>query len=83
MPAWVLGHLYSCCAQEAIEQDKTAHDHFMPYTVHGTLHLLGYDHELSDEDAEEMEALEIEILAKLDWKIHIWSGSFQYFNEYV
>ena len=33
--------------------------------VHGTLHLLGYDHEISDEDADEMEALEIEILAKL------------------
>ena len=33
--------------------------------VHGTLHLMGYDHETSDEDAEEMEALEIEILAKL------------------
>ena len=50
---------------KAIEQDKTAHDHFMHMLVHGTLHLLGYDHELSDEDAEEMEALEIEILAKL------------------
>ena len=32
--------------------------------VHGTLHLMGYDHETSDADAEEMEALEIEILAK-------------------
>ncbi len=37
----------------------------MHMLVHGTLHLLGYDHEISEEDAEEMEALEIEILAKL------------------
>ncbi|WP_130803379.1 rRNA maturation RNase YbeY [Acinetobacter ihumii] len=63
-----LGDLVICIPvvlQEAIEQNKTAHDHFMHMLVHGTLHLLGYDHELSDEDAEEMEALEIEILAKL------------------
>ena len=33
--------------------------------VHGTLHLMGYDHETSEADAEEMEALEIAILAKL------------------
>jgi len=32
--------------------------------VHGVLHLLGYDHE-SDEDAEQMEALEIRILARM------------------
>jgi probable rRNA maturation factor len=62
-----LGDLVICIpvVLQAIEQDKTAHDHFMHMLVHGTLHLLGYDHELSDEDAEEMEALEIEILAKL------------------
>ena len=35
-------------------------------TVHGFLHLLGYDHETSDEDAEEMEGIEVEILAKLN-----------------
>ena len=51
--------------QEAIDQKKAAYDHFMHMLVHGTLHLLGYDHEISEEDAEEMEALEIEILAKL------------------
>lgn len=36
--------------------------------VHGTLHLMGYDHETSDEDAEEMEGIEIEILAKLGFE---------------
>ena len=33
--------------------------------VHGTLHLLGYDHETSDADAERMEALERRILKRL------------------
>lgn len=63
-----LGDLVICIPvvlDEAIEQHKTAQDHFIHMLVHGTLHLLGYDHETSDEDAEEMEALEVEILAKL------------------
>ena len=51
--------------QEAIEQNKAPIEHFTHMLVHGTLHLMGYDHETSDEDAEEMEALEIEILKKL------------------
>ncbi|WP_122901082.1 rRNA maturation RNase YbeY [Acinetobacter sp. B51(2017)] len=50
---------------EALEQNKAPLEHFTHMLVHGTLHLMGYDHETSDEDAEEMEALEIEILAKL------------------
>ncbi len=54
--------------QEAIEQNKAPTEHFTHMLVHGTLHLMGYDHETSDEDAEEMEALEIEILAKLGFK---------------
>ena len=54
--------------QEAIEQNKAPIEHFTHMLVHGTLHLMGYDHETSDEDAEEMEALEIEILAKLGFK---------------
>ena len=33
--------------------------------VHGLLHLAGYDHETGEEDADKMEALEIEILAKM------------------
>ncbi len=42
--------------------------HFTHMLVHGTLHLMGYDHENSDEDAEEMEGIEIEILAKLGFE---------------
>ncbi|HAD69336.1 MAG TPA: rRNA maturation RNase YbeY [Acinetobacter radioresistens] len=63
-----LGDLVICIPvvlQEAAEQHKVPVEHFTHMLVHGILHLLGYDHEISDEDADEMEALEIEILAKL------------------
>ena len=68
LDAFPLGDLVICIPvvlQEAIEQDKTPLTHFTHMLVHGTLHLMGYDHETSEADAEEMEALEIEILAKL------------------
>ena len=51
--------------REAREQKKTPADHVAHLVVHGTLHLLGYDHEISDADAERMEALERRILKKL------------------
>jgi len=54
-------------AREAEEQGKSFHDHFTHMLIHGALHLLGYDHE-TDEEAEEMESLEIEILSKLNIK---------------
>ena len=63
-----LGDLVICIPvvlQEAEEQQKTPIDHFTHLLVHGVLHLLGYDHELGEVEAEEMESLEIEILAKL------------------
>jgi probable rRNA maturation factor len=50
---------------EAREQKKTPADHVAHLVVHGTLHLLGYDHETGDADAERMEALERRILKKL------------------
>ncbi len=52
-------------AQEAQANKKTLQAHYAHLLVHGTLHAQGYDHETSDEDAEEMEALEIEVLAGL------------------
>ena len=52
--------------REAKEQDKTIENHFLHLLVHGILHLLGYDH-IEDDEAEEMEALEIKILG--DWGI--------------
>lgn len=54
--------------REAKDQDKSFEDHLMHLTIHGFLHLIGYDHETSEEDAEEMEALEIQILSDLNIK---------------
>lgn len=50
--------------REAEEQQKRFSDHMTHMLVHGMLHLLGYDHEIEAE-ADEMEALEITILAEL------------------
>jgi probable rRNA maturation factor len=51
--------------REARAQKKTPAAHFTHLVVHGTLHLLGYDHETGEADAERMEALERRVLAKL------------------
>ena len=51
--------------REAREQKKAPADHVAHLVVHGTLHLLGHDHETSDADAERMEALERRILARM------------------
>lgn len=55
---------YDTCVREAREQGKSLADHMRHLTLHGVLHLLGYDHETS-EDAEEMEELEVELLTGL------------------
>lgn len=62
-----IGDLVICAPvveREAVEQDKPRDAHFAHMVVHGVLHLLGYDHEDAAE-AEEMEALEVTILASL------------------
>lgn len=51
-------------AREAREQGKALRAHFAHLTVHGTLHLVGYDHE-NECDAEHMEAIERRVLAGL------------------
>ena len=51
--------------KEAKANKKTLQAHYAHLLVHGTLHAQGYDHETSDADAEEMEALEIDVLAGL------------------
>jgi probable rRNA maturation factor len=55
---------YGVCAREASEQGKSLQDHLTHLSVHGVLHLLGYDHE-ADGEAEAMEALERSILETL------------------
>ncbi len=55
---------YDTCAAEAAAAGKTIRDHTVHLLVHGTLHLLGFDHE-RDRDATLMEGLETEILGKL------------------
>jgi len=51
-------------AREALEQGKPSRHHWAHMTVHGVLHLIGYDH-IDDKEAEQMEALETRILAGL------------------
>lgn len=63
----LLGDLIICKAvveQEAAEQNKTLQAHWAHMVIHGCLHLLGFDH-ISEDEAMEMESLEIDILAQL------------------
>ncbi|PPT78969.1 rRNA maturation RNase YbeY [Xanthomonas arboricola pv. populi] len=63
----LLGDLVICApvvAREAAEQGKSLAAHYAHLTVHGALHLLGWDHE-DDKEADAMEQLEREILADL------------------
>lgn len=63
----LLGDLVICApvvAREAAEQGKPLNAHYAHLTVHGVLHLLGWDHE-DEREAECMEQLEREILATL------------------
>ncbi len=63
------GDLVVCApvvAREAREQGKSREAHWAHMIVHGTLHLLGYDHE-RDTDAKRMERREIAILKQLGY----------------
>jgi len=63
----VLADLVLCAPvleREAAEQGKSAEAHWAHLVIHGCLHLLGYDH-IEDAEAEEMEALERQLLAEL------------------
>lgn len=63
----LLGDLVICApvvAHEAQEQSKTTDAHWAHMVVHGCLHLLGFDH-IKDDEAEQMEAEEIQILQQL------------------
>lgn len=65
----LLGDIVICApivAKEAAEQGKTIEAHFAHLTVHGILHLHGYDHEI-EAQATLMEAIEIQTLSKLGY----------------
>jgi probable rRNA maturation factor len=62
-----LGDIVICApvvAAEAVTQGKPLDAHWAHIVVHGVLHLLGHDHH-RDREAQEMEALEIRLLASL------------------
>mgnify|MGYP006076396927 CR=1 FL=1 len=62
-----LGDIIIChevIEKEALDQNKTLQAHYAHMVVHGVLHLLGYDH-IKKNDAQIMEPIEIETLAKL------------------
>lgn len=63
----LLGDLIICAQvveREAKEQNKSFDAHWAHMLLHGCLHLLGYDH-IDDNEAEEMESIEIDILKKM------------------
>lgn len=66
----ILGDLALCdevIEMEAQQQSKTAAAHWAHMVVHGMLHLQGYDH-IEDDEAEVMEAKEIEIMKNLGFE---------------
>ncbi|ATZ11008.1 rRNA maturation RNase YbeY [Erwinia amylovora] len=65
----LLGDLIICrqvVEHEAAEQEKALEAHWAHMVIHGSLHLLGYDH-IVDDEAEEMESLETEIMLALGY----------------
>ncbi|MBA1848541.1 rRNA maturation RNase YbeY, partial [Escherichia coli] len=66
----LLGDLVICrqvVEKEAQEQGKPLEAHWAHMVVHGSLHLLGYDH-IEDDEADEMEAIETEIMLALGYE---------------
>ena len=53
--------------REAREQKKTLEAHYAHLLVHGTLHAQGYDHEVGEKQALEMEALEVLLMGALGY----------------
>jgi len=64
----LLGDLVICAEivnREALQQKKLPRHHWAHMVIHGTLHLLGFDH-IDDDEAEVMECLEIELLQSIN-----------------
>ena len=67
----VMADLVLCApvvAREAQEQNKSLEEHYAHLLVHGTLHAQGWDHETSEQDAEEMEDYETAIMQELGFE---------------
>ena len=65
----LLGDLIVCAdvvEKESIEQNKPLFAHWAHMIIHGCLHLLGFDH-INEDEANEMEAIEIKLLAELGY----------------
>ncbi|MRH78582.1 rRNA maturation RNase YbeY [Spiribacter sp. C176] len=65
----LLGDIVICAPvveREAIEQKKAPKAHWAHLTIHGVLHLLGYDHQ-DDQEAKRMETIECAILSSLGY----------------
>ena len=58
---------FETVSKESVEQHKTLEEHLTHLLIHGALHLSGYDH-ITDDEAAQMEAIEIEKLKKLGFK---------------
>ncbi|MBE8215423.1 MAG: rRNA maturation RNase YbeY [Endozoicomonadaceae bacterium] len=68
-PIFLLGDLAICAPLvqlEADAQQKELQQHWAHLTIHGTLHLLGYDH-IEEKEAHEMETIEIKMMKKLGY----------------
>jgi probable rRNA maturation factor len=64
----ILGDVVICTDvvdEEAKAQNKAFDHHLLHMAIHGTLHLLGFDH-IEESDANKMESLEIKILEKIE-----------------
>lgn len=64
LPEPHLGDIIICpevLSEEALTQNKILSHHWAHIVIHGTLHLLGYDHQTADEETQ-MQALEIHLL---------------------
>jgi probable rRNA maturation factor len=67
IPSHLIGDLVICgpiVVEEANAQSKSTSAHWSHMCIHGCLHLLGFDH-IEDDDAKQMETLEVDILYKL------------------
>ena len=65
----LLGDIVVCAEvvnEEAQQQGKSLQQHWAHMIVHGTLHLLGYDH-IRDTDAQQMESIEVKVLSNLEF----------------